>query len=128
MSEVQFSHKRNSKVSNDFTLEIDPRGGATVALEIPQSWLLKEIKVGESFDKKVGIAICSTDDNYNKKLGRELAQSRMKLTRLVCVEEVSDDYGNKSIALSIGGGNVVLLRRLNSGKVFFIATVKENKE
>jgi hypothetical protein len=128
MSEVQFSHKRNSKISNDFTLEIDPRGGLTTALEIPQSWLLKEIKVGESFDKKVGIARCSTDDNYNKKLGRELAKSRMKLTRLVCVEEVSDTEGNKSIALDIGGGNVVLLRRLSSGKVFFLATVKENKE
>jgi hypothetical protein len=125
MSTVQFAHVRRSVVTDNFELRPASRGGYTVALEIPQSWLLAEIKVGESFDKKVGIAICSSDDNYSKKLGRELSSSRLKATRLTCVEVQEDKEGNRSIALSAGNGKVLLLRRLSSGKVFFLASVKE---
>jgi hypothetical protein len=125
MSTVQFAHVRRGVVTNNFELRPASRGGYTVALEIPQSWLLKDLKVGESFDKKVGIAICSSEDNYNKKLGRELASSRLKPTRLTCVEVQEDEDGNRAIALSAGNGKVLLLRRLNSGKVFFLTSVKE---
>lgn len=124
MSTVQFSHRRNNTVSKDFTLEINPRGGVTSALEIPQSWLLAGLELGESFDKKTGIAICSTEDNYNKKTGRELASSRMKATKLTCIEIHEDDDGSHKIALADGKGNVFLLKRLASGGVHFLSMVK----
>lgn len=122
-----FTHNRNGIVSNDFSLSLDPRGGLTVAIEAPHTEVIKQIQVGESFDQKVGIAKCSTKDNYCKKTGRELAISRMKSTNLKCVEVAEQDNGDRFVALADGAGNALLFKRLAAGKVFFIQTVKEVK-
>jgi hypothetical protein len=83
---------------------VAPRGGSTVAMEAIQSWLLDTLEQGSTIVRKVGIAKCSTDDNYCKKTGRELAQSRLKQTTLTVVNIVKmgpsvtvffeDDNGN----------------------------------
>lgn len=77
------------KLYSEFgVVEINPRGGSTVAMESIPSWLLGTLSQGLSIVRKVGIARCSTDDNYNKKTGRELAAARLKTTTLTVVNIV----------------------------------------
>lgn len=66
---------------------VNPRGGTTVAMESIQSWLLDNLSQGDQIVRKLGIARCSKDDNYNKKTGRELAFSRLK-TKLLTVVNI----------------------------------------
>jgi hypothetical protein len=68
--------------------EIHSRGGSTVAMEVVQSWLLDNLTQGDAIVRKVGIARCSLDDNYDKSKGRELALSRLKSTELTVVNIV----------------------------------------
>ncbi len=87
---IQYNHKRNLEVflgHDGYTLDgrVSPTGGETIALEIPEVWFLEALKPGEFFDRRVGKARCSDDDNYIKKAGRELAESRMKPRRLTCI-------------------------------------------
>lgn len=84
--------------------EIWSKGGSTVAMEAIPSWLLDNLQQDDSIVRKVGIAVCSTDDNYCRKTGRELAESRLKQTTLTVVNLVNiggfvivffeDDNGN----------------------------------
>ena len=67
---------------------INPRGGSTVAMESIPSWLLDTIEQGSSIVRKVGIARCSEDDNYDRKKGREIAESRLKQVTLTVVNIV----------------------------------------
>lgn len=82
---TQFHHKRNYKavMTDDFLVkvEVEAKGGVTVALESIPSWFLDQLKVGDTFEKRVGKAHCSKDDNYSRKSGRELSESRMKLIK-----------------------------------------------
>lgn len=87
-----YCHNRNYEENQDKTfghyLEVSPRGGSTVAMESIPSWLLDTIQQGDSIVRKVGIARCSEDDNYCKKTGREIAQSRLKQKTLTVVNIV----------------------------------------
>lgn len=69
-------------------LTVSPRGGSTVAMEAIQSWLLDNLQQGDTIVRKVGIAMCSDEDNYCRKTGREIAQSRLKQTTLTVVNLV----------------------------------------
>lgn len=84
-----YSHNRDFEFADPFpeiggleTLRVSPKGGATVAMEAIPSWLLSTLKEGDTIVRKVGIARCSDEDNYCRKTGRELAESRMKQTVL----------------------------------------------
>lgn len=68
--------------------EIQPRGGSTVAMESIQSWVLDTLEQGSSIVRKVGISRCSDDDNYCRKTGRQIAESRLKSTTLTVVNLV----------------------------------------
>lgn len=70
------------------SLQVSPRGGSTVAMEAIPSWLLDTIEMGSTIERKLGIARCSDEDNYCKKTGRELAQSRLKSNLLKVVNIV----------------------------------------
>jgi len=67
---------------------VNPRGGSTVAMESIPSWLLDQLQQGDTIVRKVGIARCSTDDNYCRKIGRQLAESRLKQVMLTAVNIV----------------------------------------
>lgn len=86
---IQFHHKRNYEpvITDNMLLKIEvcPRGGQTIAMESLQTWFVQSLKVGDTFDKRVGKARCSIEDNFNKKTGRELAESRMKLMKFTVV-------------------------------------------
>lgn len=78
----QFFHKRIKKAINSLRLDVCARGGETIALDTPPSWFINSLTIGDFFEKKVGKAKCSSDDNYCRSTGRELCEKRMKLTKL----------------------------------------------
>ena len=64
---VQFKHFRNRVWDyGTCSVEIDPRGGVTIAY------------VEGDGTSPIGIALCSAKDGYNKKIGRELATKRLQ--------------------------------------------------
>lgn len=80
---IQFFHKRIRKaISSIHRLDIFARGGETIAMETPPSWFVNSLNVGDFFEKKVGKARCSMDDNYCRSVGRELSTQRMKNIKL----------------------------------------------
>lgn len=106
---IQFVHNR--KYENG--LIKSAKGGTTIAMEPIQAWFFDTLQIGDFFEKKVGIARCSLEDNYCKKTGRDLAVSRLKPTRLTVIRQL----GN-GIVVEDKNGALYYLRKVNS-KVFF---------
>lgn len=117
---IQFNHKRNIDNKNSIAQWIvDPRGGETIALEVIEPWVFDAIAVNDFFERKVGVARCSTEDNYCKKIGRELSTQRMKTIRLV----VTATMGNETetiIHLVDKDNNTYVLKKVNGQKVHFV--------
>lgn len=107
---IVYSHNRLYKQHYDsfndyFYDEILPKGGITIAIEAIPSYLLDTLKYGDTIVKKVGVARCSTEDNFCKKTGRELAESRLKSTTLT-VRTVLKDEGFCYVVFEDENGNV----------------------
>ena len=67
---IQFKHVRDFFNTNN--------GGVTVAVDLGDS-NLSTLNIDESINTvKVGVAICSEKDSFQKKVGRELSTSRLK--------------------------------------------------
>lgn len=121
---IQYCHVRNMEVylpEGGYTFDgrVTPRGGETIALEVPEPWMLEVLVVGDFFTKQVGKARCSTDDNYNKKAGRDLATARMKPTVLTVIS-VSNHGELKTVVVEDPSGNKYLLdKQPNFTKVHF---------
>lgn len=111
---IQFQHKRNYEpvITDDMLLKIEvhPRGGETIAMESIQTWFLESLKVGDTFEKRVGKAKCSLDDNYSKKAGRELSQSRMKLTKFTVISH------------NVFGGNLIVRLEDSNKKTYTLCS------
>lgn len=117
---VIFHHKRNYCFNKLGEVETFALGGETIAMEEIQPWLLECIDVGDFFEKKVGKAVCSEKDRYNKKLGRELSLKRMKVRKFTVLRigflnnkliiDLSDDENFK----------YRLVKHNNCDSVFFI--------
>jgi hypothetical protein len=75
---MNFCHIRNQHFHHGITA----KGGVTVCMEKIQPWFLATLKPGDFFEKKVGIARCRDDENYCKKIGREVAQQNAKARKL----------------------------------------------
>lgn len=111
---TQFLHTRNFfkeyvPVNDEQTLfevklNLSSKGGTSVAMESLQDWHFRELKLGDFFEKKVGISKCSDDDAFNRKTGRELALSRMKTTTLTVVS-LTEDFTGRVIVLQDKKGN-----------------------
>lgn len=126
---IQFHHKRNYEpvITDDMLLKIEvhPRGGETVAMESLQAWFVESLSVGDVFTKRLGKSKCSLDDNFNKKTGRELAQSRMKPMEFTVVSKnlfgtttiliVKDLLGNEYTLCSKAGTKISHLIEYNIG-------------
>jgi len=69
------SIKRNP-ITREYVLGVSGKGGRTYAIEKIN---IKSFSIGETIVLNFGTAKCNKEDTYNKKLGRELAVSRMKL-------------------------------------------------
>ena len=76
---IDFLHTERSRLkkcttSKQFTLSKSGKGGRTYAVsKVP----VQKFEVGQQVEIEIGEAICSEKDSFNKKIGRELAQSRM---------------------------------------------------
>ena len=66
MSTIKFIHRRPMVSMSGWAPSIASRGGFTVAY--------RELEDGVEYS----VATCSTRDNYNKKLGRTIAQGRLE--------------------------------------------------
>ena len=98
--------------------QLNPCSGRTVAIEVPEAWFFDTVVVGDFFEKRVGIARCHSEENYNKAIGREVATSRMKLTRLTVVRNSKDILKKHWIVLEDTAGNFYTLQKNN--KVFLL--------
>jgi hypothetical protein len=95
MNKPAFHHVRIYTPSGN----LFPRGGVTIAMSQIPGWYFKTLAVGTFFEESIGKAVCSIEDNYCKKVGRELAQSRMKATRLDVLDCAVFPDGTKSVIL-----------------------------
>lgn len=122
---TQFHHVRKYTLTSFYTImeieEVNPRGGKTIAMEDIEPWLLNQLTVGDFFTRRVGVARCSDEENYNKKTGRELAESRMKPVVLTVLAK--NDFGSIVVAaLKDEKGNVYGLELKKGAKsVHFIS-------
>ena len=113
---MQFFHFRVTNLKPDifryqyYADGIKAKGGETVVMQELKSWFINSLNEGEFFTKLVGRAKCSDQDNYNKKIGRELSSSRMKMIKLTVIKilifsnikevELIDEENNKYIIQS----------------------------
>lgn len=87
---IDFLHAERSRlirsdVHKNYVLAKSGKGGRTYAIEKIN---IAQFFIGDTISLNFGTAKCHSTDNYNKKLGRELAVSRMqpidfKVTRIV---------------------------------------------
>lgn len=95
-------------------------GGVTIAVEELKHWILRQLNPGDFFDKKIGIAVCSEKDRFNKKIGRELAKSRAKLQKLT-VQKVIKELDKTTVTMLDSSENTYTFVKYNNAKsVFFI--------
>jgi hypothetical protein len=79
------------------------KGGKTLAIEQIPVEMMNQITLEHVLVLKMGEAICHEDDNYNKKIGRELALSRIEEVEfdIVGVHKVIKDDGRKKTTIRI---------------------------
>lgn len=74
---LQFVHNRELTFKNK-ELKLLTKGGETIAMEEVPLDMFKQITKEHVLSVHVGKALCSKKDNYNKKIGREIATGRLK--------------------------------------------------
>lgn len=99
---------------------IEAKGGATVVFGGKVD-VTEEAKQGDVIKINIGVSFCHTDDNYNKKIGRNIAKGRVKDT------EFTIDYIEENSLLSLSGEEYNLLL-LKHGDFFHAAYVKRKNE
>lgn len=72
MRQIQYNHERHYDKNG-----MKARGGKTTVMEKITFEEFQKADVDDVFVLHVGVAICSDEDNYCKKTGRDLAKSRM---------------------------------------------------
>ena len=99
----QFFHGREENRVSD---EISPKGGATFAVEELSIEAFDHLRKS-TFDTpvvlRVGIARCSSEDNYNKRIGRMISEARANLSsglRTFLVDGTTD-FGDGSRGLTL---------------------------
>lgn len=108
---IHYFHNRKYDKTDKWCYRVSPRGGQTIALEVVEPWLFQQLKLGDTLEKRIGKAVCSTDDNYNKKMGRDLAVSRLKLTKLEVTAVINRDTDREIVTLRDAEGSLYYLRK-----------------
>jgi hypothetical protein len=70
-----FLHKRNSTVNGTLVIEIEDDDLDSIRI----------CSTGEEFFVKIGISVCHPKDNFNKKIGRDVALGRLASTFITCI-------------------------------------------
>lgn len=114
MENIQYFHKRIFDRKN---MEISARGGVTFALDVSSlSEKLVEVRAGENIILRAGAAICSELDNYDKKIGRNIAKGRIK-SKSFQVIDITDKY----VTLETGG--LIFTVLIFGQKLHFVSVV-----
>lgn len=79
---LQFWHERKKHTTyfdcgSEHT-RIFAKGGATIAVLVPTLAEIEAMEIGGEAKIQIGIARCHKDDNFNKRLGREVSSGRLK--------------------------------------------------
>lgn len=69
------SRIKKSKDTNLFVLMKSGKGGKTYAISKIKA---QQFEIGQQIEIDIGEAICNEEDSFNKRIGRELSQARMK--------------------------------------------------
>ena len=94
---------------------ISPNGGTTVSMEEISLDKFYMLNINDTIDVHIGVAECSLDDKYNKKIGRELSSSRMELNTLTVTGSEGVD-GENFLYLEDVEGNLYTLRHYTGHK------------
>lgn len=114
MSNIQFFHKRLFDRKN---MEVSARGGVTFAFDVASlSEKLNDLRAGETIMLSAGAAICSELDNYDKKIGRNIAKGRIK-SKSFQVIDITENY----ITLETGG--LIFTVLIFGQKLHFVSVV-----
>jgi hypothetical protein len=114
---IQYNHHRQETYTDPyFQGTTIARGGTTIAMESVPVDMFLEMTVGDQLEVEVGKAVCSKKDNYNRKLGREIAKGRMKN---VVLDVIAASKGE--IILSDGTNQYTLILSATGKKVFFLS-------
>jgi hypothetical protein len=116
---MNFYHERLMDSNN---CSVSAKGGFTIAMEDIQPWFFETLVPGDFFEKKVGLARCSTDDNFCKKTGREVAEKAAKLRKLT-VRNVFMDENSRSMFLQDDLGLVYELVKYKKAKAVFLVRI-----
>jgi len=122
---IQYCHVRKyipdlNAYNSKYECVLSATGGETVAMQELEPWFVESLKPGDFFTKLVGKARCSDKENYNKKVGRELAKSRMSPTILTVLS--NSDYGNTRVLILVDSKKNMyeLHKKATNAKVHFL--------
>lgn len=108
---------------------LSAKGGTTVAMEEIPVDMFKRITEDHIVEAKLGLAKCSKKDNYNKKIGRNIAKARMidvELEVLAMAEWIRpDERPVKEVVLGTPDGVILALRHTAGNKTVHLLAFEE---
>lgn len=116
MNNIIFLHLRLKEIKENGQTLIYTKSGETIAMEAVQGWFVDGLEPGDFFEKKIGCHVFSDNDNFNKKIGRNLSKNDMKKKRLTVI--CNDNYGYvRNIVLQDKQSNRYRLLRFKNKKI-----------
>ena len=121
---VQFLHKRS------IMSKYNGKGGTTYAVGIIGNLENEkdQLTVGRNIGFQVGIAKCSPEDCFNRKIGRELSTSRLKLITLKITSITKSLKEDGSVATRVtlqkDDGSLLLITQSSESSNFRVAAIE----
>lgn len=85
MEGFQFFHERRHKKN-----QITPNGGKTFCIQDVSTEIFTVAELGDVFQLDIGIALCHSEDLYNKKVGRLLSLENIRHLDVVVFERTNN--------------------------------------
>lgn len=121
---IVYRHERNISLNKFGEYCIDALGGTTIAIESLKPWILDNLEIGNFFEKKIGVAKCSKEDRYNKKSGRDIASSRMKLVKLTVNHILKTAESTTVVLVDDDGTSYHFIKYKTADEPFFVGYYK----
>lgn len=96
MEKLRFYHIRKKEMIYDECLDVNcgdiilARGGQTIVIANNHG-INNETRDEKEITFKVGVSFCHEEDNFNKKIGREVALGRLEETKFIVIPAIFDD-------------------------------------
>ena len=92
----------------------------TVALEVIEKEWFECLLPNHTIILKVGIAICSKKDQYNRKIGKQLSESRMMYKEFRCTDVLIKENGRTINLVNNEGHICQIYIKAGNRRAFFI--------